>query len=202
MPQAGGYYDLSDEDFLKDLIQATFSSPDRIGVIEEYHLRFYRADSSVSRILVYTDISNELAILSSLIRNCILIGLACFLVFLCISFLLADWVAKPVDRAWEQQRQFIADASHELKTPLTVIMTDAELMQNPDYDETSRPLNLSSLKRGSRCAQTSQRASWSTATLPNYGRFWISCWTMCKNIPGKMGLHVCLWKGRAEDIAC
>lgn len=136
--KGGGYYDLSDEDFLKDLIQATFSSPDRIGVIEEYHLRFYRADSSVSRILVYTDISNELAILSSLIRNCILIGLACFLVFLCISFLLADWVAKPVDRAWELQRQFIADASHELKTPLTVIMTDAELMQNPDYDETSR----------------------------------------------------------------
>lgn len=134
----GGYYDLSDEDFLKDLIHATFSSSDRIGVIEEYHLRFYRASSSVSQILVYTDISNELAILSSLIRNCILIGLACLLVFLCISFLLADWMTKPIDRAWNQQRRFIADASHELKTPLTVIMTDAELIQNPDYDETSR----------------------------------------------------------------
>jgi signal transduction histidine kinase len=134
----GGYYDLSDEGFLKDLINATFSNAGRVGIIEEYNLRFYRANTSVSQILVYADISNELAILNSLIRNCLLVGLACFLVFLCISFLLANWVVKPIDRAWNQQRQFIADASHELKTPLTVIMTNAELMQNPDYDETSR----------------------------------------------------------------
>ncbi|MDE6983425.1 MAG: HAMP domain-containing histidine kinase [Lachnospiraceae bacterium] len=134
----GGYYDLSDEDFLKDLIKATFSSSDRVGIIEEYNLRFYRAGTSVSQILVYADISNELAILNSLIRNCILVEAVCFLAFLCISFVLAHWVAKPIDRAWDQQRQFIADASHELKTPLTVIMTNAELMQNPDYDETSR----------------------------------------------------------------
>lgn len=134
----GGYYDLSDEDFLKDLINATFSSSERVGIIEEYNLRFYHASTSVSQILVYADISNELAILNNLIRNCILVGLACFLAFLCISFLLANWVVKPIDRAWNQQQQFIADASHELKTPLTVIMTNAELMQNPDYDETSR----------------------------------------------------------------
>lgn len=134
----GGFYDLSDEYFLEDLIRTTFSSPDRIGVLEEYNLRFYRASTSVSQVLVYVDISNELATLNSLIRNCILIGLACFLVFLGISFLLAGWVARPVDKAWEQQRQFIADASHELKTPLTVIMTNAELLQNPDYDERSR----------------------------------------------------------------
>lgn len=131
----GGFYDLSDEGFLKDLVTATFASPQPVGVLDEYRLRFYRADTSVSRILVYADISHELSILSSLVRNCILIGLACFLIFFYISFVLASWVVKPVDRAWNQQRQFIADASHELKTPLTVILTNAELMQNQDYDE-------------------------------------------------------------------
>lgn len=141
----GGYYDLSDETFLRDLAEATFSKPDRIGIIEEYNLRFYYTSASVSRIIVYADISNELAILSTLIRNCILIGTAAFLVFLGISFILANWVIKPVDKAWEQQRQFIADASHELKTPLTVIMTNAELMQNPDYDEESRTTFVSSI---------------------------------------------------------
>jgi len=141
----GGYYDLSDENFLKDLIEATFSSSDRIGIIEEYNLRFYHTSTSVSQILVYADISNELAMLNNLIRNCILIGLVCFLIFLGISFLLANWVIKPVDKAWEQQRRFIADASHELKTPLTVIMANAELMQNPDYNDTSRAAFASSI---------------------------------------------------------
>ncbi len=141
----GGYYDLSDESFLKDLIDSTLSSSDRIGIIEKYNLRFYRANTAGSQTLVFADISNELTTLNNLIRNCILIGLACFFIFLGISFLFADWVISPVDKAWEQQRQFIADASHELKTPLTVIMTNAELMQNPDYDDSDRSSFVSNI---------------------------------------------------------
>lgn len=83
--------------------------------------------------------------MSNLLRNCIFIGVACFLAFLGISYLLAGWVVKPVDKAWRQQRQFIADASHELKTPLTVIMTNAELLQNADYDEISHSAFSSSI---------------------------------------------------------
>lgn len=134
----GGYYDLSDESFLKNLIDATFSADALVGIIEDYNLRFFRKDTAVNQILVYADISSELATLNNLLRNCIFIGIACFLAFLLISFLLAKWVVQPVDRAWQQQRQFIADASHELKTPLTVIMTNAELLQNADYDEASQ----------------------------------------------------------------
>lgn len=133
----GGYYDLSDEGFLEGLIEATFSADAPIGIIEDYKLRFLRKNVGFGQILVYADISSELSTLNSLLRNCVFIGIVCFLAFLCISFLLAKWVVRPVDRAWQQQRQFIADASHELKTPLTVIMTNAELLQNTDYDEAS-----------------------------------------------------------------
>ena len=133
----GGYYDLSDETFLKNLIAATFSAEGSVGIIEEYNLRFFRKGAAPNQILVYADISSELTTLNNLLRNCIFIGIACFLAFLCISFLLAKWAVQPVEKAWRQQRQFLADASHELKTPLTVIMTNAELLQNTDYDETS-----------------------------------------------------------------
>lgn len=134
----GGYYDLSDEGFLKKLIDAAFSTDASTGIIDDYNLRFFRKSTAVSQILVYADISSELTALNSLLRNCILTGIACFLAFLGISFLLARWMVQPVDRAWRQQRQFIADASHELKTPLTVIMTNAELLQNADYNDVNK----------------------------------------------------------------
>lgn len=146
----GGYYDLSDEAFLKDLVDATFSVDEHTGVIDEYNLRFLRTNTAVNQVIVYTDISSELRTLANLLRNCFIIGMVCFVAFLFISFLLAGWMARPIDRAWTQQRQFIADASHELKTPLTVIMTNAELLQNSEYDAESHAVFSSSILAMSR----------------------------------------------------
>ena len=73
-----------------------------------------------------------------LIRNSIIIGLIGYVVFFFISLLLAKWVTKPVEKNWNEQKQFIADASHELKTPLTVIMTNAEMLSDKKYTESDR----------------------------------------------------------------
>jgi signal transduction histidine kinase len=42
---------------------------------------------------------------------------------------MAGRAVRPVRKAFERQRSFIADASHELKTPLTLIRADAEVLQ-------------------------------------------------------------------------
>ncbi|MCM1325893.1 MAG: HAMP domain-containing histidine kinase [Bacteroidales bacterium] len=140
-----GYYDLSDETFLMDLFNQTLENPERIGIIKEYNLRFCKVFSPAAQTIIYSDISSELATLDSLIKTCIFIGFISFGTFLGLSFLLAHWMVKPIDTAWKQQRQFVADASHELKTPLTVIMTNAELIQNPEYDNESRTKFCSSI---------------------------------------------------------
>ena len=134
----GGYFDLSDREKLQKLIDIAVNSEDDIGEVPDYGLRFYRVVTRTSWRVVFADTSAETTTLHSLIRTLAIASAAALAVFFVMSLLLARWLVRPVARAWDQQRQFVADASHELKTPLTGIMTNAELLNSPDFDETHR----------------------------------------------------------------
>lgn len=127
-----GFYDLSDEAYLRRVLAAALETGQPSGVLEEDGLRFCRAGPPDRQVLVFADVSGERRTMEGLVRTCLLIGGGSLAAFLLISLLLARWAVRPVERAWEQQRQFVADASHELKTPLTVILTNAELLQEED----------------------------------------------------------------------
>ena len=129
----GGYYDLSDMEFLGELITDTLGSGQETGVIEKHNLRFYRTQNPAGTVLVFADMSSEQNTLENLLQTSLFIGILSFCGLLVISIVLSRWSIRPVEKAWVQQKQFVADASHELKTPLTVIMTNSELLQNPDY---------------------------------------------------------------------
>ena len=132
--ETNNYYTLSDRDFFEELITVSSSDSGETGILKDYHLRYMRVTTPSSQFLIFMDISTEMSTIEDLTHNCILIGIFSFFAFLGISIFFANWAIKPVDRAWRQQKQFIADASHELKTPLTVILTNTELLQSPDYD--------------------------------------------------------------------
>lgn len=80
--------------------------------------------------LTIIDNSRTQTKLFSLLQTSIIIFVLLEIVIIVIALKLTSWIIKPVIESFNKQKQFIADASHELKTPIAVIMANAEVLEN------------------------------------------------------------------------
>ena len=131
----GTYANLEDTEALQTIIQECLAQTADEGVIRSYQLRYLRQDKGLYQTVAFVDMSMELAMLRDAMSSSLLIAAAALLLLLLVSILLSYWATRPVEKAWQQQRQFLSDASHELKTPLTVILSNAELLDGADLSE-------------------------------------------------------------------
>lgn len=130
--------DFSNNELLSEIYNKALNAKVETGIIEEYHLRFHIRHNPFEEAIFFADISGEIKTLRQLTYTCILIAVLSLILFFAISVLLARWTVKPIETAWNQQKQFVADASHELKTPLTVIMTNAEMLLDDKHTAEKR----------------------------------------------------------------
>lgn len=109
------------------------------GLLSDYSLRYLKSSTPGATKIAFSDTYLEQSTLRSQLIHSVLIGAAALAGFFIASLLLAGWMVRPIARAWAQQQQFVADASHELKTPLTVVLSNADLLlaAHPDADEKS-----------------------------------------------------------------
>ena len=98
------------------------------GTLREYDLRYAIRYSSAGAKIAFVDLSGVHADVTRQLIMLLIAGVAGLAAFFCISVALSAWALRPVERAWERQRQFVADASHELKTPLTVVLANTDIV--------------------------------------------------------------------------
>ena len=132
---AGTYDDLENTEVLQDILNQCLAQNAQEGVISQYHLRYRLQDNGFYTRIAFVDMSMEMAVVARMMGSYLAIAGAALLLLLGVSILLSFWVTRPVDRAWRQQRQFLSDASHELKTPLTVILANAELLEEVPMED-------------------------------------------------------------------
>ncbi len=96
------------------------------GFVDDY--RYMRRAEGAHTRLTFLDCGRMLTGYRQMMLSSLWVTLAVILCVILLLTLLSSRIARPVAQSYEKQRRFITDAGHELKTPITIIQTDAELL--------------------------------------------------------------------------
>lgn len=98
-----------------------------------YHFLKVPLQQDQGFLFVFVNVQQEKVTLALLLVVLIITGLICLGLGYYGSLWLADRAMIPIKNSWQRQKDFVADASHEFRTPLAVIQTNLELvMGNPE----------------------------------------------------------------------
>lgn len=122
--------ELDDEkkEYLLSLVNAVPTVNNAEGILPAENLRYYVNTTSRGVKIAFLDKEYEDASLRDLLKNSLWIVSLSLFGFLVISLIMTKIATAPVEKSWKQQKQLVADMSHELKTPLTVISANADIV--------------------------------------------------------------------------
>lgn len=93
------------------------------------NLLYYTAQKQGYRVVLFMDNTIVQEKMTLLMRNTLIFGSISMIALFFLSKWLAKKIVAPLEQSYHKQRQFISDAGHELKTPVSVVSANAELLE-------------------------------------------------------------------------
>ncbi len=112
------------EEYARDIVAAGKS----VGYVDTYKYRMGSTEDG-GTIYVFLDANRELESIRSFLLSSIFISVIGIMVIFVMVILLSGYALKPMIESYEKQKRFITDAGHEMKTPLTVISANTEVIE-------------------------------------------------------------------------
>ena len=126
-----------DNAILTRAVDKVITSDDKFGIVSGLNLFYYKNTHHSEMRIAFADSTQFSYYLRTILFDGgIVLVLSSIFLWLIMRFLMKICL-RPVEKAWEQQKNFIADASHELKTPLTVILTNSGILKSHAGDTIS-----------------------------------------------------------------
>lgn len=116
-----------DEETAGIYAQAVIRSGRTAGFQENY--RYLVLTEEETTRVIFLDCGRNLSSFRTTLLASVALSLLGLLAVLVLLLVLSHRIVRPVAESYEKQKQFITDAGHELKTPMTIISADAELLE-------------------------------------------------------------------------
>lgn len=116
------------ESLIDDAGKQALKLADGEGFLDSLGVYYLKESHGDTAIIAFAD-EQSVSEWKSLAFQLLGIGLVTLALFFVLSLFFSKWALRPVEASWRAQQRFIADASHELKTPLTVIAADVAILK-------------------------------------------------------------------------
>ena len=141
------------QDVLEQAGQQLAGADEGFGSLSDLGLFYVKRQAGGVMYLAFADMGSASG-WRTLAATLAVVEVAALAVFFVISLFFSRWALRPVARAWTQQRRFVADASHDLKTPLTVILANTSIaLEHPERSVASQSQWLESTQHEAEAMQ-------------------------------------------------
>ena len=123
-----------EENKIKDVANDIINNHKQKLYIGNLYINKYSYVFTQNNTLIIMDNTELNSILVKGLISNILLFILCEIIIFGFTYLITRWIIEPVSKSFEKQKTFVADASHELKTPLSVMVASADAYFN-DKDE-------------------------------------------------------------------
>ena len=123
---------IENQDALQSKVIQALEKGKTSGFIGSY--RFLKVETNVGDLILFLNCQRELDSYESFVKNSILISIGVILSVLVLIILISKRVIAPIQETYLKQKQFITGASHELKTPLAIISSNADVLEMMNGD--------------------------------------------------------------------
>ncbi|HCT90769.1 MAG TPA: hypothetical protein DF613_05225 [Lachnospiraceae bacterium] len=121
-----------DEETLSRVLEAVIAREDSFGTLWNYRTIYYRTGNGYPYKIALASTGYIGHSMLSLVLVLLMIWAGAMLCFLLVSIQFSKVAIRPMEEALRREKQFVADVSHDLKTPLSVILANNSILrENP-----------------------------------------------------------------------